>query len=245
MMESDAPDSYQLWRHAMKCVTTVLYTTAFSLLLTGCAASRYEGNKYLPNPVAQDMATVFQQKLQSAAHWDVIAQNEAVEIASAITSSGSVGFGEMSHRSGFGKAYKKMLTARLLGNGVPVMDAGAKYILTYEVQVVKHKSRDDLPLPAGIFSLTTGAAYIIGQAVAHWTHPELLIIPFAVAGDLFLTNNRDSSSSNTEVLITTELRDKNEIVQSSTHAYYFNEADKHLYDPGKDPGKNFKVTNQG
>ncbi len=224
----------------MKCVTTVLYTTAFSLLLTGCA-SVYEGNKYLPNPVAQDMATGFEQKLQSAAHWDVIAQNEAAEIASAITSSGSVEFGEMSHRSGFGKAYKKMLTARLLGNGVPVMDAGAKYILTYEVQVVKHKSRDDLPLPAGIFSLTTGVAYIIGQAAARWTHPELLIIPFSVAGDLFLANNRDSLSSNTEVLITTELRDKSEIVQSSTHAYYFNEADKNLYDPGK----NFKVTNQG
>jgi hypothetical protein len=206
------------------------------------------------------MATGFEQKLQSAAHWDVIAQNEAAEIASAITSSGltskhddvgkgcltyfgcgSVGFGEMSHRSGFGKAYKKMLTARLLGNGVPVMDAGAKYILTYEVQVVKHKSRDDLPLPAGIFSLTTGVAYIIGQAAARWTHPELLIIPFSVAGDLFLANNRDSLSSNTEVLITTELRDKSEIVQSSTHAYYFNEADKNLYDPGK----NFKVTNQG
>ena len=240
MMKTGTLNSYLLWRYAMKPITTALCTTAFSLLLTGCA-SVYKGNKYLPNPVAQDMATVFQQKLQSAAHWDVIAQNEAVEIASAITSSGSVGFGEMPHRSGFGKAYKKMLTARLLGNGVRVMDADAKYILTYEVQVVKHKSRDDLPLPAGIFSLTTGAAYIIGQAVAHWTHPELLIIPFSVAGDLFLANNRDSSSSNTEVLITTELRDKNEIVQSSTHAYYFNEADKHLYDPGK----NFKVTNQG
>ncbi len=215
-------------------------TVTLSLFLAGCA-SVYQENRYLPSPVAQTVAKSYQEKIQSAAHWDVMAQNEASEIASAIPSGGSVGFGDTAQRSDFGKAYKKMLTSHLIGNGVTVLDEGGRYDLTYEVQVVKHKSRDELPLPAGIFSLAAGVTYIIGQAAARWTHPELLVIPFSIASDLFLANNRDSSSSNTEVLITTELRKKNEIVQSSTRVYYFNKADKSLYDA---PGKRFKITNQ-
>ena len=75
------------------------------------------------------------------------------------------------------------------------------------------------------------------------------------AGDYLLNyqvqvvTHKDRNPRNTEVLITTELHQSGEIVQSNTRIYYFNPEDKTLYEfppppEPPNPSRSFQVTDQ-
>jgi hypothetical protein len=203
--------------------------------LAGCT-NLYTLNKFSPKPLAQDFETTYQNKLQAATHWDVLAANEAAEIAKVWSSQSidptlTISLEQPSSPSDFSKAYKKMLTSHLLKNGIGVSRASGDYTLSYEVQVIKHRHQDDIPYPAGIYSSAYIISFIPKFAIA--------VAPFAV--DWFLARNRDATTPNTEVLVTTEVRKGNQIVQSSTNAYYFNPGEKSLYD---EENHTFSVTNE-
>lgn len=213
-------------------VKTIIGALAVSLVVSGCATS------HSPYPRAQMPETEYQQKIQAAAHWDVLAGNEAKLIADSLGSGASISFDPSSDKSAFGKAYQKMLTGHLLKNGLQVFDTGGTYSLKYQTQVITHKKRDKLS-SVGILSGGTASAFFIAHVADKWGTPALGVIPFVVGADAFLYQNENAPTPNTEVLMTTEVRVGERITQSNTRIYYFNPGDKSLYSK---TGKTFPVT---
>ena len=201
------------------------------LLITGCTHLG-SANKYQPYPQAQWPASHYQDKLQSAQHWDVLAKNEAKLIGSALPKGSVIAFKSRDEHSSFGVAYRKLLVQHLLSEGMRITTAAngiPHYTLDYEVQVVHHQGRDKLRPPAGVLSAVTGSAWLVAHAADNWGTPGLVAIPFAIAGDAYLATNRDAPTPDTEALITTNIYRGDMIEKSSTHIYYFNEGDAALY----------------
>ena len=214
----------------------------------GCSFD-HANNAYLPYPLAQDRPLEYQDKLQAAAHWDVLAANEAEEISTLVGTNASISFEDELSETDFNLAYKKMLTGHLLKQGVRVLDSAGEYLLKFETQIVHHSNRDALSLPAGIVTSGTVAGLLTLNAASNMTHSLVMAIPFAYAEDWFLANSKQGKTPDTEVLITTELYKLNEVVDSSTRIYYFNQGNESMYEnpppvPDPNPDKSFHVTDQ-
>lgn len=219
-----------------------------SCMLIGCSFD-HANNAYLPYPVAQNRPLEYQDKLQAAAHWDVLAANEAEEISTLVGTNASISFENELSETDFNLAYKKMLTGHLLNQGVRVLDSAGEYLLKFQAQIVNHSNRDALSLPAGIVTSGTVAGLLTLNAASNMTHSLIMAIPFAYAEDWFLANSKEGRTPDTEVLITTELHQSNEVVESSTRIYYFNQGNESMYEtpppvPDPNPHKSFHVTDQ-
>lgn len=178
----------------------VLITT-----LTGCnTVYQSTSATHTPYPIAQSPEKSFQTRIQSAAHWDTLAQHEAEMIAKGLGHNAHVSFSDDADQSQFGKAYQKMLTEHLIAQGIFVYENGGDYELRYQAQVVKHEDR--------------GFAFV----------------------------DFDTSTPPSEVIMTTELLQGKQIVQSSTQTYYFKEGDTNHYTVVKPTAKGtrFNLTNQ-
>ncbi len=219
-----------------------------SCMLIGCSFD-HANNAYLPYPVAQNRPLEYQDKLQGAAHWDVLAANEAEEISTMVGANASISFEDELSETDFNLAYKKMLTGHLLDHGVRVLGSAGDYLLRYETQILHHSNRDRLSLPAGIVTSGTVAGLLTLHSASNMTHSLIMAIPFAYAEDWFLANSKEGRTPDTEVLITTELHQSNEVVESSTRIYYFNQGNESMYEtpppvPDPNPHKSFQVTDQ-
>jgi len=219
-----------------------------SCMLIGCSFD-HATNAYLPYPLAQNPPLEYQDKLQAAAHWDVLAANEAEEISTLVGTNASISFENEQSETDFNLAYKKMLTGHLLNQGVRVLDSAGEYLLKFQAQIVNHSNRDALSLPAGIVTSGTVAGLLTLNAASNLTHSLVMAIPFAYAEDWFLANSKEGRTPDTEVLITTELYQSNEVVESSTRIYYFNQGNESMYEtpppvPDPNPHKSFHVTDQ-
>lgn len=203
-----------------------------SILTSGCT-SLFTGNTYTPFPLAKNFKKSYLNKLQSAAHWNILAENEADEISRKLNIELTVSIEKDSNESEFEEAYRKMLTSHLLRNGIKVEDLSGDYLLACDVQVVNHEDRDLVPPPAGSFT----TLFMISQI------PELAVAAIPFATDNYFAKIFDTFTPNTEVLITTEIKQGTAIIQSSTHVYYFNPKDEPLYDPGS-KDRTYSVTNQ-
>ncbi len=219
-----------------------------SSMMVGCSFD-HAGNAYLPYPVAQNSPLEYQDKLQAAAHWDLLAANEAEEISVVVGKNSSISFEDGLAETDFNLAYKKMLTGHLLGQGVRVLGSAGDYLLKYETQILHHSNRDALSLPAGMVTSGTIAGLLAVNAASNWTHSAIFAIPIVYAEDWFSANSKEGKTPDTEVLITTELHQSNEVVESSTRIYYFNQGNESMYEtpppvPDPNPHKLFQVTDQ-
>ncbi len=204
-------------------------------------------NDYLAQPRAEMFPGTQQQSLQSASHWQLLAENESNAIARSLGDGGgvitpSIYLGNAASTAGdFQSAYHNMLLSQLIAQNIDVMLSreNALFTLEYDVQVVEHASRNLLPPRPGTFSsfLLAGAAIHDAQ---YWGDSSLILVPIAVAGDLWSKFNSDTAASTTEVIITTRVLDSQQIVHSSNHVYYFDRDDIAQY---KGEGRVFDVVN--
>ncbi|MGJ8690677.1 MAG: hypothetical protein ACSHXZ_14270 [Gammaproteobacteria bacterium] len=202
-------------------------------------------NNHLPHPRATMFPSAQQQSLQSASHWQLLAENESVEIARSLGNGGgvispSIYLGTASNSAGdFQSAYHNMLLSALVDQDVDVMLSreNALFTLDYDVQVVEHDRRALLPPRPGSFSTFLLAGVGIHDA-QYWGDSALILIPAALAGDLWSKFNSDMAASVTEVIITTRVLDSQQIVHSSNHVYYFDQDDIAQY---KGKGRVFNV----
>lgn len=217
---------------ALTAITTVI-------ALSGCSSL------YQPYPQAQHPARADQEKIQAAEHWNVIAKHESKLIAETLGTGASAAVSPKKNNAPFDRAYKNLLTQHLLNDGVAVSSnpSTAQFTIDYETQVIVHKGRDSMQLPAGTLTATAASIWLIGHAANNWSEPGLAAIPFILAGDAYLANNRNANTPNTEVLITTNVRYGDRLAESSTRIYYFNPGDISLYTT-KAGSKTFTVSDQ-
>lgn len=203
-----------------------------ALCLTCSVIAACGNNDYLPYPRAAMFPGAEQQSLQSASHWQLLAQNESELIRASLGDGGgvitpSIYLGSPANNAGdFQSAYHNMLEAGLVDQNVAVMlnRENALFTLDYEVQVIEHDDREWLPARPGLIT----AFFLTGVGIndsQHWGDRGLILIPIGLAGDLWNKFNKDRSASVTEVIISTRVRDSQQIVHSSSRVYYFDEDD--------------------
>ena len=211
---------------------------AASLALVACNSG------YPPHPRAINFPAVQQNHIRSAAHWQLMADNEVQSLAAALPPQASVAIRQAGQESSpFEQAYRRMLTAALVDSGIQVAlsPAAASHYLDYNLQMIQHSEtdRDWLPRPG-----TASAWIAIATAsanVRNWTNQEYALIPLALGLDVFAALWRDTDSSIAEVIIHSQLQDAEHIVAANSHVYYFNGDDMQQY---QNQGRTFPVVSQ-
>jgi hypothetical protein len=219
---------------SLKC----LLAAAGLLTLSACAGG------YTPQPRATLFEASSQQVLNSAAHWDVLAANEAATVQAVIPAASLLGVPnpDPSH-SPFEQAWRNMLTSHLVSNGVQVAlsPASAVYQLDYDVQVVRHTDRSTLwPRPG-----TATAFFAVGTLAAnvrHWSDQSLAMIPAALGLEALALLWRDTNGSITEVVVNSRVHDGVRLLAANSNVYYFRDEDQHNFTGG---GKAFRVVAGG
>lgn len=215
-------------------VCKALLATAGVLTLSACAGG------FTPQPRATLFEASSQQVLNSAAHWDVLAANEAVSVQAVVPATSLLGIPNPSPaHSPFEQAYRNMLASHLVSSGVQVAlsPASAVYQLDYDIQVVKHTDRDSLwPRPG-----TATAFFAIGTLAAnvrHWSDQSLAMIPAALGLEAISLLWRDTEGSITEVVVNSRVHDGVRLLAANSNVYYFRDDDQQNYTGG---GKAFPV----
>lgn len=219
----------------MKARTSVA-ALGVAMVAAGCVSP------YSEAPLATNFPTSKQEKLQAAAHWNVIAK----DVASQIVAGQSVQrplYVAPGDKSAFDHAFANQLISALVANGQIVLKqpVGALSVET-DTQVVSfapnrpqyryiHGTAN--ALMAGVWALhvneaTAGAALFAagGTADAYaWFHSE------------FATGE----TPQTEIIVTASVSDGNQYLSRSTSIYYVADSDKALY-TGPAPVYRIKAT---
>lgn len=224
---------------------------ARGLVLLSLSAALFAcgSNNHLPYPRATMFPGAEQQKVQSASHWDVLARHESEQILAALgngngTITPSLYLGNPARNAGaFQNAWHNMLVSGLVDQGAAVMLSreSALFTVEYDVQVVEHASRERLPLRPGTITAFFAMAAGIDDS-QFWEDQGLVLIPIALAGDLWNKFNKDTSAEVTEVIITTRVMDSQQIAHASTRIYYFDADDIAHY---RGTGRTFDVVSAG
>lgn len=214
------------------------------LLLAGCLILTACNSGYTPQPRATNFPAIQQNHIRSAAHWQLMANNEVASLVSSIPFDASVAIRPAGDESSpFEQAYRRMLTAALVEQGIVVALSSdtATHYLNYDLQMIRHSETDNdwLPRPG-----TASAWIAIATAsanVRNWTNQEYALIPLALGLDVFMALWRDTEVSVAEIIVHSQLQDDAHIVAANSHVYYFNGEDIQQY---QDQGKAFPVVSQ-
>jgi len=225
-------------------IYTILFAITF--LFTGCYSQ-------VPKPATYPMTS--QQKMQAAAHWNVLADDVAAQIAGFLKNRDE----SLADRFGiyieplpgtFGRAFTNMLTARLVQSNIRVLHKSENCpVIQFETQVIRHKTdRFDRPVPGTMTALAAGI-YVLREIT--WDTLAVLGIPAAAVADFMI--GKKAVLPHSEVLITTSvIGTNNRYLLYRTDLYYINDKDWRLYPPEDRPltdedynenkTKTFKVT---
>lgn len=220
-------------------IKNIIVLGATAGLLSGCfQANTAQAPLPTTYPITQ------QQKMQAAHHWDVLAEHEAKLITSSLINALTpLHVTEEGASDIFSQGYKNLLTSQLVQKGAKVLTTpnGAAEV-TFEVNVVKHSDQDSVRSPVGSWTLLAAGVAVVAQAANDWSTPEKLLIPAAIGADLMSGSWVEDEV--TEVIITTQVTERNRIIHSSSNIYYINGGDaSHYITPAKTT-KTVKLTNK-
>lgn len=199
----------------------ILVMGVSSSLLAGCFAV---------NTAQSPMGTTFeaseQQKMQSAHHWDVLANHQAELLAGNSDLAGAFLYVDSGNdTSTFGKTYSKQLTSALIKNGLLVSKTpGGAAVVEYDVSVVEHSDREPNRMPVGFWTALTAGVWVASEI----TSPVVGALGAAAAADAFSGNNL-YADTDYEVVITTQVSMNNQISLSTSSVYYVNGGDTGNY----------------
>lgn len=202
-----------------------LIIASMVLLLGGCAHE-------VPQGVAFKKPE--QLKLNSASHWEILANNEADLIMKTLKKSSTLPLyiKEPSGSYPFAKTYKHLLTSNIVARGGyvvtdPEFNAAT---ISYTVDIVKHSAnfKENMklatPLAQGVYY---GAATVLGRGVHDVTTTAIEVVkaPFYAAVDQVKPN----LATPVEVVITTQIVLGNQILNSDSRVYYIEKGNLQQY----------------
>jgi len=197
-----------------------------------------------PVPSSYNLTT--QQKMQTAYHWNVLADDTAEQIKIGLTNIGVAQEAIYVNKAGdspFNEAFHNMLLTRLSNKGVNTV-VGRKNALLYvhyETQVIYHKATIKTP-KYGQLALLTGGIIAVREA---FDQPLSVAGRIATVGGVLVALDIMNSASpdsftlfrekkpNTEIIVTTSvLRDDSYLIRK-TDCYYVNFDDSWQYEEPK------------
>lgn len=209
----------------MRIVTLV----ASTMLLAGCVAP------YTEAPVATNFKTENQKKLQSASHWQLIAEDTSAQLIRALPSTQQgLYVVQNAEQSPFQKAFNQQLISSLIAAGYPVMKhSNDRSTLTVDVKadpVRFTKNPKRAPL-VGEATTLAGGLWVL-RNIYRDTSPGAAMMGAAVSYDIYNYLNSQYASGptpKTELVVTASISDNNRYYANSTNVYYTTDSDWHNY----------------
>ncbi len=215
------------------------------LALVGCVQR--------PIPIATSYPTTTQQKMQSAHHWEVLAEDVAkrlkktidITFPNALVKPSLVIMNPKQQKTPFVKAFFNLLTTKLVQQGLVVFKEKSDYednlILDYKINVIHHKDRRLTYFPPGMLTTLFGGVWMVNQAVDHWKYSGLAALPFTLVGDISsAVKYALPGETNTEMIITTSVTKNQQHIFGDSRVYYINDGDYDHYEAIK----TYQVVNQ-
>ncbi len=203
-----------------------LLVIAISLFIGGCASQ-------LPIPANHPIST--QKKARAAHHWDVLADDVAVQTQ-------IVAYGKESAikdkslfirmpREGttFNIAFRNFLITRLVNRGMQVNDqpvAGAVEI-SYDTQLVRHGSNRYTHVPGTLTALTAGL-WVIHGMIGSGVDALPGALGVSALADWGL-GHYAGAATHTELIVTTSIVTDNQYRLRKSSVYYIEEEDSDLF----------------
>jgi len=204
-------------------------------MLAGCATPHSEA------PLATNFPTTKQEKMQAAAHWNVIAKDVASQISSKLVEKRPLHVVQPAGKSAFERAFANQLISSLVANGHSVMKQAAGTLsVEVDTQVVSFSPNRPQYRHAGTATaLMTGVwALHVGEATAGAALYATVAAADAYAW--FRSEFATGETPQTEIIVTTSVSDGNRYLSRSTSVYYVSDHDKSLYQAGL-PGTSIKI----
>ena len=224
----------------------LLIATVTLLILAGCA--------YRPIPLATAYPVTAQRKMQAAYHWDVLAADVASRLKTTldvtfpnavIKPSLYIRFTSDQEKSPFGRTFFKLLTTKLVQQGLVVLDQAAygdNLVAEYDMQVIHHKDRRLTYPPPGTYTLLASGVWLLAQAQDRWKYPGLAAFPFSVLADAnSMVDYYLPGETNTEVVITSTVKMGQQYIFGDSSIYYINDGD---YDHYENQTKTYQLVDQ-
>jgi hypothetical protein len=198
-------------------------TLAAAVALGGCA----------PTPLATNFGLQSQRKMQSAAHWRVLADEVAARVADEEVRAGlPVHVARLRGRTVFGDAFHAYLVAALAEREVPLSASEEDaVVLRYTTQVVAHaEGRRVWPTGAlaGSAAAGAGAVAAVGDSVS-------LLDAAALAGGgvllLDLALGAYDPATRTELIVGTTLAVEDIVLYAAADTFYVGDGDWRHYEP--------------
>ncbi len=212
-------------------VITVLIT------LAGCTP-----HSQTPFPVTYKYST--QQKMQAAHHWDILAQDIAIQTQKTLTYAGKqdesvyVDF----VNSPYGEGFRDFLMTGLVNRGLKILSEKreASLIVRYKAQLVYHIEDRWTRLPPGFITASAtvlaGGVLVLREALEYGSSAAQTAtavgvgIGIAAIADA-LSGRFTKGLPHSEVILTTSLIDGDIYLMRKTDIYYINDVDFHHYVP--------------
>lgn len=195
---------------------------ALAVVLSACSQT----------PVPSTYWMTWQDKMQAAQHWDVLAEDVAEDLgtfmASGIHAGRAVHVAPDADATAFGIAFHRLLEGHLLDAGLPVTrDPNQGIVVGYEVLGIEHGSEGrDITLPPGLLSLAGGVTVLARSGLD--TGPMSAAIGGgAVLADLLA--GTVALRTSTEILFTASIYQDDLLLYRMSRIYYVPEGDTTLY----------------
>jgi hypothetical protein len=210
-------------------------------VLSACASPLKE-----PRPVS------FQQSLESASHWNQMANTTAEKVLTGLSQVADMDAGQIlgdtqvslgsrpiyvrpvDSGTPFAQAFTDLLIGKFLerGHTVATRPAGA-VVVNYDVQVVPHERRDPSGYMPGDWTITSTAGYVLWEA-ADWSTRSgkaALLVGGPILDLITTTRHMLTDVPNTEVVVSTVVLDDHNYLLRTADVFYVNDADARLFLP--------------
>lgn len=215
------------------------FSTLAVVVLSGCATPFNEA------PIATNFPTTKQQKLQTAAHWNVIGKDVAERLIATMPSDrlGNLSV-TASEKSPFNHAVLNQIISTLVSQGKSVAkdDSSSTFKVHIETQVVAFNAPRTAYTMNGVPTLLAAGLWGVGSfltmdasSAAELTHRSAgTVVGLAGATDAYTWFRSEYASGDipkTEIIVTASVSDSTRYLARSTSTYYVNEVDAALYLP--------------
>lgn len=193
-------------------------------LLAGCATP------YSEAPLATNFPTTKQEKVQAAAHWDIIAKDVANRIAARLPEKKPLHVVQKTGGSAFDRAFSNMLISSLVANGQTVVKQPADALsIEVDTQVVRFSANRPQYKHTGAASALATGLWALNEVEATAAGALTALVFAGDAYTWFRSEFASGETPQTEIIVTTSVSDGNRYLARSTSVYYAADTDKALY----------------
>lgn len=203
----------------------LLTALALTTVLAGCATP------YSEAPLATKFPTSKQSKLQAVAHWNVIANDVAKQLASMLKAKPALPVlyvNQVPNKTDFDRVFSNQLISALLAEGFSIQKSpvGA-LVVDIDTQAVRFSANRPQYRYAGAATTLTAGVWAL-----HGATPAGIATAAIVGADAYMWFSSEFATGATprmEIVITASVSDSRQYLARNSSVYYVADADGDLY----------------